>query len=555
LFEAILVNPEAGEERRRQDLRHMARVRWEDLSSQTFEDMTAVLINVLYPDAERIDGAGGDGGRDVQIPSPTGLIAFELKSFTGRLGEAKSRRKQVIASLKRARALRPKSWTLVVPIDPTPGEHKWFDGLKKTVSFPIAWLGKTWLDARMAQHPYVPKYFVWGGAQEVVEILKELKQEEAALTRGVLDVVDRAKKLADRLNELDAYYSFSLTIESGSTAVRVRPRFRGAEKERPILISVQGQFPTTPDGRKALRQFQDAINFGSGVTLSPEFIKTLAIQGPAGLSGTYDHPTIELSGAIDDKWRMPARFSVVAPDGAHLASLPMIFNKRRTGIRGGTAYGQDNTGALTFELSFDLAKKAGRGSPLQFHFSPPDGAYPSTILPVLHLLQAMRAPNVVLVDVADKPAGRLIPSKKETVPDYYVALMEALDRIQAASGTYFEIPARFSPDDLREIAEAEALLDGKPLAFKSGTMTMVVSNNPSLSQSIDSPLANYQMDVDYTALIAGHKLALGHAVITLNQARVEDRDELISRLSEPPGTELKLRLVSDKPGEIRLVGK
>src|SRR5438128_9458802 len=106
----------------------MARVRWEDLSSGTFEDMTAVLISILHPQAERIDGAGGDGGRDVQIPSPTGIIAFELKSFTGRLGEAKGRRKQVVASLKRARALKLKSWTLVVPIDHTPGELKWFDG-------------------------------------------------------------------------------------------------------------------------------------------------------------------------------------------------------------------------------------------------------------------------------------------------------------------------------------------------------------------------------------------------------------------------------------------
>jgi len=535
----------------------MATVRWEDLSPQTYEDMTAVLIGILHPEAERIDGAGGDGGRDMQIPSPAGLIAFELKSFTGRLGEAKGRRKQVVASLKRARALKPKSWTLVVPIDHTPGELKWFDGLRKTVSFPISWFGKTWLDTKMTQHPYLPRYFVSNGAQEVVEILKELKQEEAALTRGVVDVIERARKLADRLNELDPYYSFSLTVESGSTGVRVHPRFRGAEKERPILINLEGQFPTTPAGRKALRQFQDAINFGSGVTLSSEFVKAVTVQGPAGLGGKYEHPTIELSGAIDDTWRLPARFTVVAADNVRLASLPIIFNRRRAGIRGGTAYGQDQTGALTFELRFDLAMKPGRASPLRFHFSTPDGAYPSTILPPLRLLQRMRAPNVVLIDVAEKPVGRLVPSQKETVPEHYVALMEALDRIQATSGTYFAIPARFSPDDLREIEEADTLLDGKPVTYSWSAMNITVANNPRLKESVDSSLANYQLDVDYYALVAGYKLALGHAILTLNKVRIENWDELSSRLTEPPGTELELRLVpeSDEPGEIRLLGK
>jgi hypothetical protein len=50
-----------------------------------FEDMVSVLISRLHPIAERIDGAGGDGGRDVQLRSPGRLDLFEIKSFTGRL--------------------------------------------------------------------------------------------------------------------------------------------------------------------------------------------------------------------------------------------------------------------------------------------------------------------------------------------------------------------------------------------------------------------------------------------------------------------------------------
>ena len=38
-------------------------VRWEDLEPGTHEDMVAVMISRLYPEAQLIDGAGGDDGR------------------------------------------------------------------------------------------------------------------------------------------------------------------------------------------------------------------------------------------------------------------------------------------------------------------------------------------------------------------------------------------------------------------------------------------------------------------------------------------------------------
>ena len=42
-------------------------IRWDELGPQSYEDMVSVLVSRLHPDAQRIDGKGGDGGRDVQI--------------------------------------------------------------------------------------------------------------------------------------------------------------------------------------------------------------------------------------------------------------------------------------------------------------------------------------------------------------------------------------------------------------------------------------------------------------------------------------------------------
>ena len=115
-------------------------IRWEDLGRQKYEDMASVLLSRLYPNSQRIDGSGGDGGRDVQIVhAGNGQVteAFELKSFTGRLGPGQ--RSQIKCSLDRAADLGPARWTLVVPIDPTPKELEWFRKLGKSYSFPLEW--------------------------------------------------------------------------------------------------------------------------------------------------------------------------------------------------------------------------------------------------------------------------------------------------------------------------------------------------------------------------------------------------------------------------------
>ena len=89
-------------------------IRWEEIERQKYEDMVSVLLSRLHPDAQRIDGKGGDGGRDVQIVHGQHdqiIDAFELKSFTGRV--TPSRRTQTSRSLKRAAALGPSRWSLV----------------------------------------------------------------------------------------------------------------------------------------------------------------------------------------------------------------------------------------------------------------------------------------------------------------------------------------------------------------------------------------------------------------------------------------------------------
>ena len=153
-------------------------IRWDEVEPQKYEDMVSVLLSRLYPDAQRIDGKGGDGGRNVQIVNEgNGSIvhAFELKSFTGRMSS--SRRQQVARSLRRVADLSPARWTLVVPIDPTPGEADWFRQLGEKHCFPTEWRGKTWLDEKMSVFPDIPPYYMEGAKDEVFHLLRVLGQE------------------------------------------------------------------------------------------------------------------------------------------------------------------------------------------------------------------------------------------------------------------------------------------------------------------------------------------------------------------------------------------
>lgn len=234
------------------------RIRWEDVESGTYEDMVAVLISRLYPSCRRIDGSGGDGGRDVLLPLPEGLEIFELKSFTGRLSG--SRRTQVKRSLARAAEHEPLRWHLVVPIDPTPAEDRWFAELTATYTFDCDWLGKTWLDSQLAGHPDIHRHFLRGTSDEVVRLLIELQREQAALAGGVPDALDRLQALAAQVNEIDPFYGFVLTSRpDGGVSVAATPKYPGAENDRPVRISGTFQFQDDEKGRTAAAELSHEL--------------------------------------------------------------------------------------------------------------------------------------------------------------------------------------------------------------------------------------------------------------------------------------------------------
>ncbi len=316
-------------------------IRWDDLEPRKYEDMVSVLLSRLHPDAQHIDGKGGDGGRDVQIVSQQEAQineAFELKSFTGRMN--KHRRRQVSNSLKRAATLEPARWTLVVPIDPTPAELDWFRKLGTGYRFPIKWRGKTWLDEKMSAFPDIRRYYVEGAKDEVFRLLLQLHKEQAKVT-DLHDAAVRFRTLYEHLNEIDPQYRYEMStvtagvdswpsdvvfsVKLGDVRFDAYPKYLGAANDRPV--SIRFTLALEPEDR----MIRDALGYGLDVSIPKRVISGVTIDAPAGLGGSFTEAELNLS-PTNTRLDQPVTVPVDIMDGSKLiASCPVHFTERTAG--------------------------------------------------------------------------------------------------------------------------------------------------------------------------------------------------------------------------------
>ena len=331
-------------------------MRWEDLEPQKYENMVSVLLSRLHPDSQRIDGKGGDGGRDVQIVhTGDGSIAdaFELKSFTGWTDSR--RRPQVKRSLDRAAALGLTRWTLVVPIDPTPDELKWFHKLGMDYCFPLEWRGRTWLDEKMARFPDIRRYYVEGVKDEVYQLLLKPGEEQARVT-SVPDVVKRLGPLRGQLNEIDPHYIYELaagteatnrwpsdvvfSVRLGDVRVDAYPKYPGAGRDRPVSISAVVAFG--PEDQAIL----EPLGYGLEATIPHRMISSVTVDLPSGLGGDFSGGEFKIAPA-DTERDNPITLSLgVMADDKLVASYPVQLKERISGPKGSVFTGIDSTGWL-----------------------------------------------------------------------------------------------------------------------------------------------------------------------------------------------------------------
>ncbi len=455
-------------------------IRWSEVEPRGYEDMVSVLLSRLHPDAQRIDGTGGDGGRDVQIVSYQNdqiVDAFELKSFTGRM--TSTRRKQAIRSLDRAAALGPTRWTLVVPIDPTPSEERWFHQLGQTYSFPIRWLGKTWLDEKMSAFPDIRRYFIEGASDEVIRLLRELQNEHAMVT-DVHDAIVRIRTLRERLNEIDPHYRYEIATGTGAVnnwpsdvviavsfadvRVDVYPKYYGAVNDRPITIDIE--FVVGPDNEVV----QNALDYGLDVKIPPHLIGSIMVDAPSGLGGNFAGGEIDLFSTNKGLSEAIAIALEVMDGDTLLASCPIHLNEQTTGLRGSILSGTDSSGWLKTRITINFTT---REFTITFRLTPKP-ILPSSLVPLCRWLIALHAPHDLVIRWPGVPEMRSQVGALSLVDERFDQVVEALAYLQDTSGLYREMRPSSILEAGEETVRAATLLKGESidLTWESFTLSL-----------------------------------------------------------------------------------
>ena len=121
---------------------------WRNITKDQFEELCKLLLKRMNPDIKSIDGKGGDEGVDSFIGMFEGeIIIYQMKFFPERLNQ--NQKDQIKESLEQAINNHDvKIWNLVIPLDSSRSERRWFQDLgKQNPNIELKWFGHTELES------------------------------------------------------------------------------------------------------------------------------------------------------------------------------------------------------------------------------------------------------------------------------------------------------------------------------------------------------------------------------------------------------------------------
>jgi hypothetical protein len=235
---------------------------WGRYSADQVEDLVAALLLREYPGGERMDGAGGDDGIDVLVPVSGGIHVFEIKSYRERLKPVQKRAIEKSARTAAEKNLDMVAWTLVLPLDHTPGERRWMNqDLASVAGVPVDWMGRTRLEAGLARRPDLVRYYAPGSVEHLAFDLLAEHDRQALPPRTIGEAVQRAQRLGEHADAIDPFHAFDINIQPAAVTVTARPKDNNAP---PLLsaVSVEAE-PGSPEGEA----IDDFMTYGLPLTV------------------------------------------------------------------------------------------------------------------------------------------------------------------------------------------------------------------------------------------------------------------------------------------------
>lgn len=243
------------------------------LDSSRFQRLCNDLLLRILPDMKPIDGSGGDDGVDSFIGMLKGeLVIYQYKFFDGRLNS--SRKKQIIDSFNTAKDKNAgmKEWTLMITVDFTCEEQKWFETelIEKNSEIKIDYWGKQKLESLICENDtLLEKYFsksIMVAGKKAVKALSFLSDPPI---KRIMSHADEMKKIANENPHLGMKYV--VDSEKNQTNVTFDPK-------QPMEFSVKLKFPKEKFGDTKPDKLLDKINSGETIQFNEGEVEAIEFK-------------------------------------------------------------------------------------------------------------------------------------------------------------------------------------------------------------------------------------------------------------------------------------
>lgn len=552
--------------RQRGSIHPVSEINWSVLQPQEFEDTVAVLIcAVEHRDAFQYRPGRGDRGIDVKVPVDRAaggqFDVYQVKHFPGSL--TSGRRNKVVESLQRAVdqfGERIRTWHLVVPINPTPGDDEWFSRtLSPMAPFPCRWRPLNYIRGLVAQKPALVDYHLHGDRRQLearlaaAQSLFELGQQS---TSGIASVGSFAGQMAAVLRDIsndDEHFEYQVEIGphqppptdprkygfagqsihfDGEQYVSITAYARFADAFRSRGLPIEGakiafRCKTSNDQGVA-----DFLDFGTGVTVSVDDLAEFDVRVPPMLGFSFDlTPSAQLTIApmpVADEF--PHRFVKLESsprdetDGEPIRTTYGQIDSVAPGRRGGSLSGRTLDGMIEFTIRMERPPQTGGG--MTFSTLSAAGKPISSIIGSIRFARSLVDGRVLtLADISgSKPLTKMailtgVPREDN---DQWLTLLEDLATIDVRSTARLVVPESYTKAEAEQVALAAQLLREERVTINRPTITLtLIPEGRDVFEELLTHPGSFVVDDDLIIRVGGRRVNLGRRRTVLPSATIK----------------------------------
>jgi len=535
-------------------------VNWGSYPGEQLEAVMAVLLLQERPTSWRRTPSQGDGGVDVGEPHGDGYRIYQVKRFHERL--TAKQKTQIRVSLDKVisdpRLDKPvREWVLVLPLDLTSSEERWFRDITGNAPFECNWRGRTFWDSEASKYPYVIDHYFENGKERLLErvrTLSALLKDPQAPPRPA-DVAEDLRKLHEELNRVDPHYRYDYHLTQEPPEPRRAPGLvmsetRGLQGVGFVTIDVFARFPQALEDRPVGGSFTIVVRDPtSGVDLTDELqawvqygrrfdvpvgaLTDVHVDAPGGIGGAMPAGGHASIGArvVANPTADRMRLDLVDPQGSVLAGVTVFITSETEGAdgRGREYQGIESERAFEFQLRLDRPEVASPRIPAEFGLRQLElaGLPAASVLPAIHFMTQASAPNRLRITLMKGPArvgGGEAPLERDDMEYDELSLVfsQQLADLQPHTPVPVLLPEVVTASDLEEVRMALKLVGGEVVDLGAAKIESIIPPDqmPIMQSAIDAggPLASI---APLWLELQGQRIPLGTARALLTSPKIE----------------------------------